>query len=205
MKYCSFIILCLLIGFTSCGQKKETSDKTKQKDSVTTKKDSTPVSTPKSSDASDSTNSNPSAVAVIQKALTGKLLSADLNSIPKEERYFYYKAFDLNNDGKDEYFVGFSSPYFCGTGGCSGYILNNDGSVITKFSVTDFPIYVSAGNTGGWRDLIFKSNGEYHDIKSKSGKYPSNPSVAEKWKGEIPGQAPAILDIYKIKYPKFSF
>jgi hypothetical protein len=205
MKYFSFIIVCLLIGFTSCGQKIETANNTPLKDSKVSKKDSTPESTPKSVDASDSTNSNPSVVAKIQKALTGKLLTADLNSIPKEERFFYYKAFDLNSDGKDEYFVGFSSPYFCGTGGCSGYILNNDGSLITKFSVTDFPIYVAAGNTGGWRDLIFNSNGEYHDMKSKNGKYPSNPSVAEKWNGENPEKAPAILDIYKLKYPKFAF
>ena len=82
-----------------------------------------------------------------------------------EQRFFYYEAFDLNNDKKNEYFVGFSNSYFCGSGGCSGYILKNDGTVINRFSVTDFPIYVTTSSTEKFYDLLIKSGGLFHQIK----------------------------------------
>ena len=133
------------------------------------------------------------------------LLKKDLPVLTKDQRFFYYDSFDLNNDKKDEYFVGFSNPYFCGSGGCSGYILNNDGRLINSFTVTDYPIFAATTSTGNFKDLIFKSKNTLHDMKIKNGKYPSNPSVQEKWKGDIPAQSPVILDIYSKKLQKYSF
>lgn len=123
----------------------------------------------------------------------------------KEDRFFYYEAFDLNNDKKNEYFVGFSNPYFCGSGGCSGYILNNDGSLINSFTVTDFPIYVAKTSSERFQDLIFKSRDSFHSMKMKTGKYPSNPSVQEVWKGDISKETTKILDINSQKLEKYSF
>ena len=80
-------------------------------------------------------------VVLIRKQLS-VLLKKDLPAMTKDDRFFYYEAYDLNNDKKNEYFIGFSNPYFCGSGGCSGYILNNDGSLINSFTVTDFPIFI---------------------------------------------------------------
>ncbi|MDP5200936.1 hypothetical protein [Flavobacterium sp. DG2-3] len=133
------------------------------------------------------------------------LLKSDLPSLKKEERFFFYDAFDLNNDKKEEYFVGFSNSYFCGSGGCSGFILNNNVSLINKFSVTDFPILIAPTSTENFSDLLMKSGGLYHLVKLKSGKYPSNPSIEEKWNGEVPKESTKVLDIYEQKMEKYSF
>ena len=144
------------------------------------------------------------AVELIRKQLS-VLLKKDIPAMTKDDRYFYYQEFDLNNDKKNEYFVGFSNSYFCGSGGCSGYILNNDGSVINRFTVTDYPIYVTTSSTEKFYDLIFESGGKFHLLKMKNGKYPSNPSVQEKWKDAVPEESPSILDIDNRKYQRISF
>lgn len=133
------------------------------------------------------------------------LLKHDLPSLKKEDRFFFYEAFDLNNDKKDEYFVGFSNSYFCGSGGCSGFIINNDGSLINKFSVTDFPILIAKTSNENFSDLLMKSDGLYHLVKMKNGKYPSNPSIEGKWSGEVPKESMKVLDIYEKKMEKYSF
>jgi len=144
------------------------------------------------------------AVALIRKQLQ-VLLEKDLPAMTKEDRYFYYEAFDLNNDQKDEYFVGFSNSYFCGSGGCSGYILSNNGSLINRFTVTDFPIIVTTEATGNFYNLLMKSGGTFHLVKMKNGIYPSNPSVEEKWNGEVPKESSAVLDIQGKNLVKYSF
>jgi hypothetical protein len=153
---------------------------------------------------SDALPKDNKAVETIKKQLL-VLLKKDLPAMTKEDRFFYYEAFDLNNDKKNEYFVGFSNPYFCGSGGCSGYILNNDGSLINSFTVTDFPIYVAKTSSEKFQDLIFKSKGTFYSMKMKNGKYPGNPSVQEKWKGEVPKDATPVLDISAKKLEKYSF
>ena len=155
-------------------------------------------------DLSDAPLKDDKAVKTIQKQLL-VLLKKDLPAMTKEDRFFYYEAFDLNNDKKNEYFVGFSNPYFCGSGGCSGYILNNDGSVINRFTVTDFPIFIGTASSENFKILIFKSGNALHSLKMKNGKYPSNPSVQEKWKGDIPKESPVVLDINAKKLEKYSF
>ncbi|MEZ0130330.1 hypothetical protein AB9T88_11420 [Flavobacterium sp. LBUM151] len=154
-------------------------------------------------DLSEAPPRDDKAVKVIRKQLL-VLLKKDLPAMTKEDRFFYYDAFDLNNDKKNEYFVGFSNPYFCGSGGCSGYILNNDGSVINSFTVTDFPILVATSSTEKFYDLIFETGGKFHLIKMKNGKYPSNPSVQKKL-SDVPKEATAVLDISGKKLEKYSF
>ncbi len=153
-------------------------------------------------DLSDATPRDDKAVELIRKQLN-VLLKSDLPALTKDDRYFYYEEFDLNNDKKNEYFVGFSNSYFCGSGGCSGYILNNDGSVINKFTVTDFPISVTTSSTEKFYDLIFESGGKFHLLKMKSGKYPSNPSVQEIVK--VQKESTKVLDINSKKLEKYSF
>ncbi|RZJ56040.1 MAG: hypothetical protein EOO44_00985 [Flavobacterium sp.] len=155
-------------------------------------------------DLSEVSTKDDKAVELIRKQLQ-VLLKNDLTAMKKEDRFFYYEAFDLNNDKKNEYFIGFSNSYFCGSGGCSGYILNNDGSLINKFTVTDFPILVTTSATEKFYNLLMKSNGVYHLVKIKNGKYPSNPSVEEMWKGEVPKETTKALDIYDKKMEKYSF
>lgn len=155
-------------------------------------------------DLSEAPPRDDKAVETIRKQLL-VLLKSDLPAMSKEDRFFYYEAFDLNNDKKNEYFVGFSNPYFCGSGGCSGYILNNDGSLINSFTVTDLPILVATSSTKKFYDLIFETGGKFHLIKMKNGKYPSNPSVQEKWKGDVPKESVKVLDINSKKLERYSF
>jgi hypothetical protein len=201
MKKTIFIGLAL-ISLYSCQKKETPADEVKNIDSTTmeaeAKTDSILVN-------DKSRGIDNQVVDLIRKKLTTVLLKDDLAAMTKEDRFFYYDTFDLNNDGKDEYIIGFSSPYFCGTGGCSGFVLNNDGSLLNKFTVTDFPLFVGKGTSEKFHDLIVSSKGVLYNVKMKNGKYPSNPSVQEKRNGDVPEESPTILDIDNKKYQKISF
>ncbi|WP_347050707.1 hypothetical protein [Flavobacterium olei] len=196
-------IILLMVGilaFSSCQNK----DKTKQNIVKAIALDTLSKTVAGTADLSEVEENDNKTVKLIRKQLL-ILLKNDLSAMTKEDRFFFYEAFDLNNDKKDEYFVGFSNSYFCGSGGCSGFILNNDGSLINKFTVTDFPILVTTTSTEKFYDLLMKSGGLYHLVKIKSGKYPSNPSIEEKWKGEVPKETTKVLDIYENKLERYSF
>lgn len=104
-------------------------------------------------------------------------LKGDLEALTSNDRFFLAEYVDLNDDGDDEVCIALASSYFCGTGGCTWYLLNPDFTLITKFSVSDFPVYVSKTSSNGYRDLYVKSNGNYHELKYSGSSYPSNPSV----------------------------
>ncbi|MWB95095.1 hypothetical protein GON26_12050 [Flavobacterium sp. GA093] len=194
------LIAIVLIAISSCQNK----EKTKSNIIKTIAEDTLSKTVAGTADVSDAPPKDDKVIELIQKQLN-VLLKKDLPAMTKDDRYFYYEAYDLNDDKKNEYFVGFSNSYFCGSGGCSGYILNNDGSVMNSFTVTDFPIFIGTKSSENFKDLIFKSGNALHSLKMKNGKYPSNPSVQEKWKGEIPKESPVILDIYAKKLEKYSF
>ncbi|WP_428232073.1 hypothetical protein [Flavobacterium sp.] len=191
----------MILGIISCQNK----DKTESKSVIKTiAEDTLSKTVAGTADVSNAPVKDDQAVELIRKQLN-ILLKKDLPALTKDDRFFYYEAFDLNNDNKDEYFVGFSNPYFCGSGGCTGYILNNDGSVINRFTVTDFPVLVTTSTSEKFYDLIFETGGKFHLLKMKNGKYPSNPSVQENWNGEVPKESTKVLDIQEKKLEKYSF
>jgi len=195
------LVAVMILGMISCQNK----DKTDSNNVIKTiAEDTLSKTVAGTADVSDAPAKEDKAVDLIRKQLN-ILLKTDLPAMTKDDRFFYYEAFDLNNDKKDEYFVGFSNPYFCGSGGCTGYILNNDGSVINRFTVTDFPILVATSVSDKFYDLIFETGGKFHLLKMKNGKYPSNPSVQEVWKGEAPKESTKVLDIQGKKLEKYSF
>ena len=193
------LILIGILGLYSCQNKNEPKNIIK-----TIAQDTLSKTVAGTADLTDGPPRDDKAVVLIRKQLN-VLLKKDLVAMIKEDRFFYYQAFDLNNDKKDEYFVGFSNPYFCGSGGCSGYILNNDGSLINSFTVTDFPIFVTTSTTEKFYDLIFESGGKFYLLKMKNGKYPSNPSVQEVVKENVPKESIKVLDITSKKLEKYSF
>jgi hypothetical protein len=194
-----FLILIAILALSSCQNKDNSKNIVK-----TIVQDTLSKTLGGTADLSEVSEKNNKEVELIRKQLL-ILLKKDLPALTKEDRSFYYEAFDLNNDKKEEYFVGFSNSYFCGSGGCSGYILKNDGTVINRFSVTDFPIYVTTSATEKFYDLIFESGGKFHLLKMKGGKYPSNPSVQEVIKGDVPKESTKVLDIQGKKLEKYSF
>ncbi|MBF4508708.1 hypothetical protein IRZ83_18695 [Flavobacterium sp. JLP] len=195
------LIASAILVLYSCQNK----DKTESKNIIKTiAEDTLSKTVAGTADVSEATPKDDKAVELIRKQLN-VLLEKDLPAMTKNDRFFYYEAFDLNNDKKNEYFIGFSNSYFCGSGGCSGFILNNDGSVINRFSVTDFPILVTASVSEKFYDLVFETGGKFHLLKMKNGKYPSNPSVQEVWRGENPKESTSVLDINEKKFEKYSF
>lgn len=193
------LILIGILALSSCQNKNDSKNIVK-----TIIQDTLSKTVGGTADLSDAPPRDDKAVELIRKQLN-VLLKNDLPAMTKDDRYFYYEEFDLNNDKKNEYFIGFSNSYFCGSGGCSGYILKNDGSVINRFTVTDFPILVTTDSSEKFYNLLMKSGGTFHLIKMKNGKYPSNPSIEEFWKGEVPKETTPVLDIQGKKLEKYSF
>jgi hypothetical protein len=139
---------------------------------------------------------------VIQTKLKSDL---DKNLVDSFSRRFIFFEYDLNDDGNKEIFVGFTGPYFCGSGGCSPYILDNQGNVITHFTVSDYPIVIDNNKTNGWKDLFIRSGGKDRIVKFDGKKYPSNPSTLPALK-VLPGDGlPRVLDFVNEPYPWFRF
>lgn len=97
-------------------------------------------------------------------------------------RKITYDQVDLNGDGNLEIFVGMTGSYFCGSGGCTIYLLSNQGDVITRFTVVDYPVWVGAKSTKDWKNLIMYSGRENRLVTFDGHSYPSNPSVMEVYK-----------------------
>jgi len=149
-------------------------------------------------------NSNIEVASKIRIFLTDDLLKNDLKPMTTEQRKFQYEEVDLNEDGKKEYLVGFNNSYFCGSGGCTFYLLNNDGTVITIFTVSDAPFIALKSKTNGWRDLLVNSDGALRSLKYDGKTYPANPSVAPKFNHTPSDDAYRLLwDEFPI--PNFKF
>lgn len=138
----------------------------------------------------------------LQDRLKGDL---EKNVIDSVSRKFIFFEYDLNDDGNKEIFVGLIGPYFCGSGGCSPYLLDHQGNVITHFTVSDYPIVVDDNKTKGWKNLFISSGGKFRVVKFDGVKYPSNPSVAPVL-GVMPGDGlPRALNFVNEPYPWFRF
>jgi hypothetical protein len=128
-----------------------------------------------------------------------------LNVVDSLSRKFIFFEYDLNGDSSKEIFVGLTGPYFCGSGGCTQFILNAQGEVISKFTVSDYPVVISTEKTNGWFDLFMQSAGDFHRVKFDGKSYPGNPSVLPKSES-IPGDGlPRALDFMNDNYPWFKF
>jgi hypothetical protein len=129
----------------------------------------------------------------------------EANMIDSISRKFIFFEYDLNDDGKNEIFVGLRGSYFCGSGGCTQYLLDNEGNIITKFTVAGYPVVIDTNKSNGWKDLFIHSGGKDRIVKFDGKKYPSNPSVLPALKG-LPGDSlPRALNFINEPYPWFTF
>ncbi len=127
------------------------------------------------------------------------------NFIDENSRKFIFFEYDLNEDGKKEIFVGLTGSYFCGTGGCTQLILDNQGNVISTFSVSGYPVIIDNSKTNGWKDLFIYSGSKNRIVKFDGKTYPSNPSVLPELK-LIPGDGlTRALNFINEPYPWFKF
>ena len=98
---------------------------------------------------------------------------------------YYYNKIDFNNDQIPETFVYLVGPTVCGTGGCSGLLLeekNGEYTVKSRFSLVRTPVIIQNETTNGWKDIVMYVTGGgiepgYHQLKFNGESYPSNPSV----------------------------
>lgn len=128
-----------------------------------------------------------------------------LGIVDSLSRRFIFFEHDLNADGTKEIFVGLTGPYFCGSGGCTQLLLDQEGVVISKFTVSDYPLVIDEERTNAWKDLFLRSDGDYRRAKFDGTKYPSNPSLLPKLE-ILPGDGLArALDWENDHYPWFRF
>lgn len=135
---------------------------------------------------------------------SGDVFQDDLNAIPQDERRFSYDPYDLDGDGEMEYLVGFETPYFCGTGGCTYVLFSSGGEVINRFSVSRAPFYVLSSASNGWYELAVDSGGAIRKLVSDGEAYPSNPSTEPVYIGESGEKAHLLLGMDR-PVAKFSF
>jgi len=134
-------------------------------------------------------------------------LKTDLeaNLIDSISRRFIFFEYDLNGDGRNEIFVGLVGLYFCGSGGCTQFLLDDQGNVITRFTVADYPVVIDTHKTNGWNDLFIHSGGKDRIVKFDGKKYPSNPSTLPAL-NTLPGDSlPRALNFMNEPYPWFIF
>ena len=118
--------------------------------------------------------------ANIKNFLMFDYLKNDMEILSANDRKFQFYKIDMNGDEKEEYFVRFMSPYFCGSGGCTLLLLDHESNIITKFTVMEPPLFVEKDPEGVWSMILVFSEGELKELKYKDGTYPSNPSVLPK-------------------------
>ncbi|WP_273833399.1 hypothetical protein [Guptibacillus sedimenti] len=98
---------------------------------------------------------------------------------------YYYNKIDLNNDQVPETFVYLVGSMVCGTGGCSGLLLEGENggyTVKSRFSLVRTPVIIQNETTNGWKNIVMYVAGGgiepgYHQLKFDGANYPSNPSV----------------------------
>lgn len=204
-----FFFSLMVLGFYACNSS-ESKDTTEVINSDT----SSPVAVAYDPDLTDTIPGNRYGMNSISKQtadLVRLTLNAELKSdlekniIDSLSRKFIFFEYDLNDDGNKEIFVGLTGPYFCGSGGCTQYILDHQGNVITRFTVSDYPVVIDNYKTNGWKDLFIYSGNKNRIVKFDGKKYPSNPSTLPELK-VLPGDGlPRALNFVNEPYAWFTF
>ena len=198
----SLIIFCSLftLGFFACqSQSKKNTEDVKDSVAVMASENAESSDVQSSMPAEDEAkateaSSSDNIARLVKLTLASKYKNdIDKGLIDNSSRKFVYSEYDLNGDSKKEIFVGLTGSYFCGSGGCSIYLLDNEGNIITLFSVAEYPIAIDTRKTNGWNNLLINSNGKFHIMKFNGRKYPSNPSVQKSIKDYPSDDLPRVL------------
>lgn len=101
---------------------------------------------------------------------------------------------EINLDGSyqtREFLLYPYAPVFCGSGGCTLFIVNEKGEILSKTTVVKLPVYTTVSTAinpqnakAYWKDLYVWSNGAFRKLVFKNGNYSSNASVAPAMAGE---------------------
>jgi hypothetical protein len=214
-KHLLTLVLFSMFIFISC--KKETAENQNTKDTSTVIKDTLSAKLRDTIFDPDPTDSIPAGqyginssslkTADIVRSTLQNLFKEDLSkkSIDDYSKRFIFFEYDLNDDGKKEILVGLTGPYFCGSGGCTQYILDNQGVVISKFTVANYPVVIDTNKSLGWKNLFIQSGGKNRIVKFDGKKYPSNPSLQPELKVTPGDDLPRALNYTNEPYAWFKF
>ena len=215
MKQISILALLLTVTFISC--KKETSESQNTTDTIIATKDTLSTKLKDSIIDPDPTDTIPAGQYGVNSSnlKTADIVRLTLQNLYKDDlskkiiddystRFIFFE-YDLNDDGKKEILVGLTGPYFCGSGGCTQYILDNQGAVISKFTVADYPVMIDTDKSSGWKNLIINSGRKNRVVKFDGKKYPSNPSMQPELKVPPGDDLPRALDFSNEPYAWFKF
>jgi hypothetical protein len=206
------VLLISAIYACNTAEKKEATDKVTT-ETVTVTEEKPAPEPPYDPDPTDTIpgdrygiNSSSKQTADLVRLTLKDQLKSDLekNLVDSLSRKFIFFEYDLNDDGKKEIFVGLTGPYFCGSGGCTTYLLDDQGNTITKFSVSR-DIVIDNKKTNGFKDLFIYSGGKFRIVKFNGKTYPSNPSTLPAL-NVVPGDGlPRALNFVNEPYPWFTF
>lgn len=219
----TFFAVAIVCGLAvvSCNESNNKSDEKTGADTSASSKDIAPLNDSLTQneitdpDPTDTIPANAYGITTCGKA-TEELVRTTLNKLYKDDlskegvvddysKKFIFFEYDLNGDSAKEILVGLTGPYFCGSGGCTILLLDNKGGLITRFTVTEYPVVIASTTTNGWKDLILNSNRNNRLAKYNGKTYPSNPSVLPVFK-TVPGdELPRALDFTREPYPWFKF
>ncbi|NJL91660.1 MAG: hypothetical protein HC916_19180 [Coleofasciculaceae cyanobacterium SM2_1_6] len=90
-------------------------------------------------------------------ALEQAILNLEPISASNGANTYRYTKVDLNGDGVPEVVVHLSGSSFCGTGGCTTLIFQQQGNqyqLVSRIPTSHAPIIVLGNTTNGWKDLI---------------------------------------------------
>lgn len=196
----AFAILSVLV-FNSC--KNNNSEKNQSKEIKIESEGTIPVGT-KSDDYAKKVVDDELANK-IKHYITDKFLTeGDIRAITEEQRKFQLYAIDLNNDGNEEVFVKFLTPYFCGTGGCTVLLLNSNLELITRFSPTQ-TLYVEKRTENSWSVLLTQAEGSWRKLIYENVTYPSNPTMVKPTDEQPSDDAEKLFDENAGKQKTYSF
>jgi len=88
---------------------------------------------------------------------------------------------DLNADGFDDALVYALGPDWCGSASCTLFVFKGSAEgyeLLSKTTIVQLPLAVSAQQTAGWKDLIVHAKGVGDVVlKATNQGYPLNPSM----------------------------
>ncbi|MDR6843941.1 hypothetical protein [Flavobacterium granuli] len=209
------LVLLLSLTFISC--KKETTESQNKTNTTTVTKDTLSAKLKDSIVDPDPTDTIPAGKYGINSSNleTANIVRLTLQNIYKDDlsknviddysKRFIFFEYDLNDDGKKEILVGLTGPYFCGSGGCTQYILDNQGAIITKFTVANYPVVIDTDKSSGWKNLFIQSGHKNRIVKFDGKKYPSNPSLQPELKVTPGDDLPRALNFTNEPYAWFKF
>ncbi len=109
-----------------------------------------------------------------------KLYPGTFDKISDNDKRYDAVMVDLNDDGKKETLFSMINPDYCGSGGCTLFLLSDKGEFRGKVTVMDFPVGISKNKTNGWKDLYVKSGKQQVVLQFGEGEYTTNASMAKK-------------------------